>query len=98
MVKYELGKMYFKGKGCLINIEESMKYFKNAIEHNCMQAMYKYWLIIKNEFKEEGIKYIKMAADKGYLPATYDYYLILEKESKFQNHNKDPINYLKKNC
>lgn len=81
------------------NIDDSIQNFKKAIANECIQAMFKYGMIIYkgieiNQSKEEGLKYIKMSADKGYSDASFYYYTNIQsnplylKKAALKGHSK----------
>lgn len=96
---YEYGKMLFKKANWKSEKEEALQYLIKEAEQNCLNAMFKYGIILTEEDndqanKEKGMILIKSAATKGYPKSLYYCALLLEKDA---SSNKDEyMNYLKK--
>jgi len=74
--QYEVGNMYLKGRGTVINPEEAYKWFSKAADKGYMKAEYKMGMLY---LKGTGVKkntrtaysWMSKAADKGYGPAQF---------------------------
>ena len=81
--QHDLGYMYQKGKGVIIDIEKSIHYYKKSAEQENVAAQNNLGHIFKNKYKNGVDKshnlnlacyYYKLAADRGHPEAKVSYY------------------------
>ena len=87
----ELGKAYECGRDVVVNLWESVKWYRLAAEHGVVDAQYKlgvcyYGGIVVEEDLEEAVKWWQLAAEQGH---KYAKKKVLEVERRIEKEKKE---------
>ena len=95
--QFELGKAYECGRDVVVNLWESVKWYRLAAEHGAVDAQYNlgvcyYEGIVVEEDLEEAVKWWQLAAEQGH---KYAKKKVLEVEKRIEKEKKENARYSK---
>ena len=95
--QFELGKAYECGRDVVVNLWESVKWYRLAAEHGVVDAQYNlgvcyYNGIVVEEDLEEAVKWWQLAAEQGH---KYAKKKVLEVERRIEKEKKENARYSK---